>query len=152
MYGLSVEVPQNGNISPCDVSCALDETEDCDLAKLLDKPRTLTMENRQRSLDERSLGDFLMSPRMSTRNADNISRLSDHLENVFGSGRRSGINTPRSGFSTPRSHSSFEPHPIVGEAWDALRRSLVYFRGQPVGTIAASDYSEEKLNYDQVNT
>ncbi|XP_022739122.1 alkaline/neutral invertase CINV2-like [Durio zibethinus] len=33
---------------------------------------------------------------------------------------------------------------------EALRRSLVYFRGQPVGTIAAYDHaSEEVLNYDQ---
>ncbi|KAG0453464.1 hypothetical protein HPP92_024768 [Vanilla planifolia] len=47
--------------------------------------------------------------------------------------------------------NSFEPHPMVAEAWDALRRSLVYFRGQPLGTIAAVDHaSEEVLNYDQV--
>ena len=158
MMGLSVKVPengnvspQNGNISPRAVACtSLDGNEECDLAKLLDRPRTLTMESRQRSLDERSLGDF-MSPRISSRNGDNISRLADHLENAFSSSRRSGVNTPRSGFSTPRSQADFEPHPIVGEAWESLRRSLVYFRGQPVGTIAALDNSEEKLNYDQVN-
>ncbi|KAL4360436.1 hypothetical protein GQ457_04G000330 [Hibiscus cannabinus] len=39
---------------------------------------------------------------------------------------------------------------MVAEAWEALRRSLVYFRGQPVGTIAALDNTEENLNYDQV--
>ena len=39
---------------------------------------------------------------------------------------------------------------MIAEAWETLRRSLVYFRGQPVGTIAALDSSEEKLNYDQV--
>jgi hypothetical protein len=39
----------------------------------------------------------------------------------------------------------------VNEAWEALRKSVVYFRGQPVGTIAATDHaSEEVLNYDQV--
>jgi hypothetical protein len=38
----------------------------------------------------------------------------------------------------------------VAEAWDALRRSLVVFRGQPVGTIAALDNTGEQLNYDQV--
>ncbi|XP_042012608.1 probable alkaline/neutral invertase B [Salvia splendens] len=43
-----------------------------------------------------------------------------------------------------------DPHPMIAEAWDDLRRALVYFRGQPVGTIAALDSSDEKLNYDQV--
>ncbi|KAH9606351.1 hypothetical protein KSS87_023341, partial [Heliosperma pusillum] len=146
MPELSVKVTQNGNITPRD---ALDESEERDFAKLLDRPRALNMESRQRSLDERSLNEFT-TPRASTRNAENISRLADHLENILSNGRRSGINTPRSGFSTPRSLAGFEPHPIVGEAWDALRRSLVYFRGQPVGTIAALDNSEEKCNYDQV--
>lgn len=46
--------------------------------------------------------------------------------------------------------SGFEPHPLMSEAWDALRRSIVSFRGQPVGTIAALDHSTEELNYDQV--
>ncbi|KAM7493528.1 hypothetical protein LguiB_028137 [Lonicera macranthoides] len=40
---------------------------------------------------------------------------------------------------------------MVAEAWDSLRQSLVFFRDQPVGTIAAYDHaSEEVLNYDQV--
>lgn len=43
-----------------------------------------------------------------------------------------------------------DPHPIISEGWKALRKSLVTFRGQPVGTIAALDNSHEKLNYDQV--
>jgi hypothetical protein len=62
------------------------------------------------------------------------------------------VNSP-GGWETPVSsaRNSFEPHPMVAEAWDALRRSLVYFRGQPVGTIAAYDHAtEEVLNYDQV--
>ncbi|ESQ28004.1 hypothetical protein EUTSA_v10019647mg, partial [Eutrema salsugineum] len=55
----------------------------------------------------------------------------------------------RSGWETPV--FSMNPHPMVTEAWEALRRSQVYFRGQPVGTIAAYDHaSEEVLNYDQV--
>jgi Alkaline and neutral invertase len=45
----------------------------------------------------------------------------------------------------------FEPHPTVVAAWEALRKSIVYFRGQPVGTVAACDTAtEEALNYDQV--
>ncbi|KAK8447354.1 hypothetical protein SEVIR_8G054000v4 [Setaria viridis] len=48
-------------------------------------------------------------------------------------------------------HFGGGPHPLVNEAWEALRKSVVYFRGQPVGTIAATDHaSEEVLNYDQV--
>ncbi|KAJ3703675.1 hypothetical protein LUZ61_007380 [Rhynchospora tenuis] len=59
----------------------------------------------------------------------------------------------RAGFDTPNSTSDnvYEPHMMVVAAWEALRKSIVYFRGQPVGTVAACDFtSEEALNYDQV--
>lgn len=114
--------------------CAIAEADDFDLSKLLDKPK-LNIE-RQRSFDERSLSELSV----------NI-RAVDSFENMYSPG---GM---RSGFDTPASsaRNSFEPHPMVAEAWDALRKSLVYFRGQPVGTIAAVDHaSEEVLNYDQV--
>ncbi|KAK8545863.1 hypothetical protein V6N13_141230 [Hibiscus sabdariffa] len=116
-------------------TCSISETEDFDLSRLLDKPR-LNIE-RQRSFDERSLGE------LSTA----LSRGAlDSYETTHSPGWRSGFNTPASS-----ARNSFEPHPMVAEAWDALRRSLVYFRGQPVGTIAAYDHaSEEVLNYDQV--
>ncbi|KAI5430821.1 hypothetical protein KIW84_035083 [Lathyrus oleraceus] len=35
------------------------------------------------------------------------------------------------------------------EAWKTLRLSLVNFHGAPVGTIAALDSTDEKLNFDQ---
>ncbi|CAA7027229.1 unnamed protein product [Microthlaspi erraticum] len=95
-----------------------------DLARLLDRPR-LNIE-RKRSFEERSFNE---------------------IAGIF-----DNINSP-GGWETPASstRNSFEPHPMVAEAWDALRRSLVYFRGQPVGTLAAYDHaSEEVLNYDQV--
>lgn len=57
----------------------------------------------------------------------------------------------RSELSTPGSHSCHESHPMIVNAWECLRQSLVYFRSQPVGTIAALDHSAEELNYDQVN-
>ncbi|XP_024523368.1 probable alkaline/neutral invertase B isoform X2 [Selaginella moellendorffii] len=57
--------------------------------------------------------------------------------------------TVSGGLFSPRIHS-FEPHPMIGEAWEHLRRSIVYFRGNPVGTIAANDSVEEVLNYNQV--
>lgn len=41
--------------------------------------------------------------------------------------------------------------PMMADAWENLRRSLVYFHGRPVGCIAALDSSnEEALNYNQV--
>jgi hypothetical protein len=36
------------------------------------------------------------------------------------------------------------------EAWDALERSIVYYKGRPIGTLAAYDPSLDALNYDQV--
>lgn len=111
------------------------EQDDFDLSRLLDKPR-LNIE-RQRSFDDRSMSEFSIG--------GNIKAGVDGYDPVFSPGILSGLDTPLS------SRNSFEPHPMVGEAWEALRRSLVYFKGQPVGTIAAYDHaSEEVLNYDQV--
>jgi hypothetical protein len=36
------------------------------------------------------------------------------------------------------------------QAWDALEKSIVYYKGRPVGTLAAYDPSVDALNYDQV--
>ncbi|CAN8235377.1 unnamed protein product [Cochlearia groenlandica] len=48
-------------------------------------------------------------------------------------------------------NDTFVHNPMVTQAWEALRRSQVYFREQPVGTVAAYDHvSEEVLNYDRV--
>lgn len=141
MSTTDVDLSQNGSIR-ADTFCL--GIEECDFSKLLERPRPLNME-RQRSYDERSLHELTMglSPQHASRTAEYSSRIIDHLEYSVSPGRRSG-------FSTPRSHIGFEPHPMVAEAWEALRGSLVHFRGQPVGTIAALDNSEEKLNYDQV--
>lgn len=115
--------------------CSISEMDDYDLSKLLDKPR-LNIE-RQRSFDERSLSELSIG---LTRGGV------DNYESTYSPGGRSGFDTPVSS-----TRNSFEPHPMVAEAWEALRRSLVYFRSQPVGTIAAYDHaSEEVLNYDQV--
>lgn len=37
----------------------------------------------------------------------------------------------------------------VAEAWKALEESVIYYNGQPVGTVAACDPTVEELNYDQ---
>ncbi|GAA0176159.1 hypothetical protein LIER_29204 [Lithospermum erythrorhizon] len=113
-------------------SCSISESEDFDLSKLLDK-KILRIE-RQRSFDERSLSEVSVG----------LSRGLDNYDNAYSPGR--WVDTPASS-----ARNSFEPHPVVAEAWDALRRSMVHFRGQPVGTLAAVDHgAEETLNYDQV--
>lgn len=116
--------------------CSISELDDYDLSKLHDRPK-LNIE-RQRSFDERSLSELSIG----------LSRAGlDNYDSSFSPCGRSGFDTPASS-----TRNSFEPHPMVAEAWEALRRSLVHFRGQPVGTIAAYDHaSEEVLNYDQVN-
>lgn len=143
MSSLNVDVPQSTSAGSLDSFCATSRIDECDFLKPLDKNRGLCIE-RNRSFDERSLSELStsLSPHFSARRIEH-SRLVDHLENVFSPGRISGLNTPRS-------QTNFEPHPMVVEAWDALHRTLVFFRGQPVGTIAALDNVEEALNYDQV--
>ena len=108
--------------------CSIADEEDLNLLKDLDKVK-LKIE-RKRSFDERSLSGH------------------DYLEGIYSPG------PGRSGFNTPHSFASlsFESHPMVADAWFALRKSLVFFRGQPLGTLAAVDHAaEEVLNYDQVN-
>ncbi|URE03128.1 plant neutral invertase domain containing protein [Musa troglodytarum] len=115
---------------------SITEADDLDLSRLLERPR-LKLE-RKRSFDERSLSDHAAAGSLQPV---------DSYESMLSLGAmRSVLDTP-----TSSAHNSFEPHPMVAEAWDALRRSIVLFRGHPVGTIAAYDHaSEEVLNYDQV--
>ncbi|KAI8010736.1 putative alkaline/neutral invertase B [Camellia lanceoleosa] len=135
---------QNGHMKHLDGGYSLFEIEDTDLWKLLDKPRSINIE-RNRSFDESSFSEMSISlspPRHLFRNFENAaSHVFDHIDSVYSPGRRSGIGSPRI--------SRVETHPIVFEAWESLRHSLVYFRGQQVGTIAAVDHSVENLNYDQ---
>lgn len=147
LSNLSSDVSQNGCIKTVDSSSSVVELEDFDFSKLSDRPQNLNLE-RQRSFDERSLTEMPMgpSPHPPSR-AENFNRAFDNLDSVFSPVKRSGYTTPLSqhGFGM-----SCEPNPMIAEAWENLRRSLVYFRGQPVGTIAAFGNSDEKLNYDQV--
>lgn len=130
---LNEEVTQNGSLK--DSTNGMAELEEFDFSTLPDKPRNLNIE-RQSSFDERSL----TSP-IPPLGSDFFHRFSDHFDGL--------LSPKRSGYTTPRSPLG-EPHPMVAEAWENLRQSLVHFRGQPVGTIAALDSSDEKLNYDQV--
>jgi len=38
---------------------------------------------------------------------------------------------------------------LVQEAWEALEKSIIYYQGNPVGTVAARDPEVASLNYDQ---
>lgn len=142
---MSPNVSQNGSKKSLETSGSIFEIEDFDVLRSLERPRPVSIE-RVRSFDERSFSELSssLSPRGFGRNPDSSAHIIDHLEYTSSPSRRSGLNTPRS-------NCHFESHPLVADAWEALRRSLVYFRGQPVGTIAAVDHSVEDLNYDQVN-
>ncbi|EEF52721.1 beta-fructofuranosidase, putative [Ricinus communis] len=130
----AMDVSHNGRVKCMETTGSIFEIDDSDVFKLMERPTPVNVA-RNKSFDERSLNSefsITLSPRFNHRN---------HQE--FGSP------TERSGFSTPRSGGHFEPNPMVAEAWESLRRSLVYHRGQPVGTIAALDHSVEELNYNQ---
>ncbi|CAN1175664.1 Alkaline/neutral invertase CINV1, partial [Linum perenne] len=129
-----MDVPKQAGLKNVSSSCSISEMDDFDLSRLLDKPR-LNIE-RKRSFDERSLSELSVG----------LGRGHDNYENTYSPGGRSVFDSPASS-----TRNEFEPHPMVADAWESLRKSIVYFRGQPVGTIAAVDHaSEEVLNYDQV--
>lgn len=48
------------------------------------------------------------------------------------------------------SSSRVNSSPMMEEAWERLQKSYVYYKGKPVGTLAAMDPSAETLNYNQV--
>ncbi|CAK9233471.1 hypothetical protein BDL97_07G110300 [Sphagnum fallax] len=119
-----------------------------DFRKLLElrtRPIPIPIAPIRTTLDERSLSEIISSGLASPRPPRT-------LESVKSSECLEGLLSPsmRSAAGTPRDHPSFEPHPMIADAWEALRRSLVYFRAKPVGTIAAMDPTEESLNYNQV--
>ncbi|BAZ07541.1 glycoside hydrolase 100 family protein [Calothrix sp. NIES-3974] len=47
-------------------------------------------------------------------------------------------------------HKLAKSQRIEAEAWSALEKSIIYYQGRPIGTVAAYDNSTEALNYDQV--
>lgn len=135
MCPTSKEKAQNGNAKRLEGRTSSLETEDSDLLRMMNRPRPVNIE-RNRSFDERSFSEL-----STTLSPPRISHIFDFLDTTYSPGRWTG---------SPRSTSCYDTHPMVGEAWEALRRSLVHFRGNAVGTIAALDHSTEELNYDQV--
>ena len=45
-----------------------------------------------------------------------------------------------------------EREQLLATAWDELEKSIVLYRGEPVGTVAARDPDVDALNYDQCFT
>ncbi|RAL49320.1 hypothetical protein DM860_012753 [Cuscuta australis] len=123
------EVNPNGSLKEMEGILSMEELEEFDFLKFSEKPRNVNIERRS-SWDERTL---LTSP-------------SAPLDSIFF--LDGGVVSEKK--SSPKSPFGDSPPPLVAEAWDHLKQSLVYFRGKPVGTIAALDCSDEKLNYDQV--
>lgn len=129
---------------------SLADPDDFDLTRLLNHRPRINVD-RQRSFDDRSLSELSLAGTGGGRagwGGGGGGTMMESYESMYspGGGLRSLCGTPASS-----TRLSFEPHPLVGEAWEALRRSLVSFRGQPLGTIAAVDHSAgEVLNYDQV--
>lgn len=115
------------------------EIEDYELPRLLNRTRPLNIERNISFSEFKSFGAEMPNGHFQRNNSDH------NHEYASSSPLR------RSGFNTPRSNGYYESHPMFADAWESLRRSLVHFRGQPVGTIAAVDHSVEELNYDQVN-
>ncbi|KAJ3671454.1 hypothetical protein LUZ60_007533 [Juncus effusus] len=110
---------------------SISESDDFDFVQAARTPR-LGIE-RKRSLDDLSI-PITLKP-------------IDSYDNIPSPIAESGPDTP---FSSTDANS-FEPHPVIADAWEALRKSVVNYRGQPVGTVAACDTSsDEALNYDQV--
>ncbi|PPR83566.1 hypothetical protein GOBAR_AA37146 [Gossypium barbadense] len=123
MCPLRINGSPNGNVKTLESAGTIFEAEDSDiLLRIMERPRAINV-----SFEERPSNELL----------------SNHFECLSPHGRRSG-------FNSPRSYTSFEAHAMVGEAWENMKRSIVYYRRQPVGTVAAMDHSVEELNYDQV--
>ncbi|MBA0733989.1 hypothetical protein Gogos_017943 [Gossypium gossypioides] len=123
MCPLRINGSPNGNVKTLGSAGTIFEAEDPDiLLRIMERPRAINV-----SFEERPSNELL----------------SNHFECLSPHGRRSG-------FNSPRSYTSFEAHAMVGEAWENMKRSIVYYRRQPVGTVAAMDHSVEELNYDQV--
>uniref|UniRef100_A0A0D9ZKY1 Alkaline/neutral invertase n=2 Tax=Oryza TaxID=4527 RepID=A0A0D9ZKY1_9ORYZ len=148
MYEMEVAGMRKAS-SHASMAAAAADPDDFDLTRMLNHRPRINVD-RQRSFDDRSLAELSISGTASRGGGGGggYPTMMESYESMYspGGGLRSLCGTPASS-----TRLSFDPHPLVFDAWDALRRSLVCFRGQPLGTIAAVDHSsDEVLNYDQV--
>lgn len=112
-----------------------------DFSKLPERPRILSADGdmlRAKSLSETQFAGLgCLSPQMSST-TDYSNGLPPFPVNM-------------SDLDTTSSAVGHETSPMMSQAWEALKRAKLYFHGEAVGTLAAMDSSEEKLNYDQVS-
>ncbi|KAK8588082.1 hypothetical protein V6N12_022539 [Hibiscus sabdariffa] len=59
-------------------------------------------------------------------------------------------NSELNGIYSAIKSSNTENTAMMEEAWETLQKSYVYYKGRPVGTLAAMDPTAEALNYNQV--
>ncbi|OAE22973.1 hypothetical protein AXG93_2717s1030 [Marchantia polymorpha subsp. ruderalis] len=120
-----------------------------DLVKLMDVKHRQAGGETHRSLDEKSFSEIMNFPETAVRppRALETVKSSECLEGMVSPGIRANSS---SSTSQPRPQTTFEPNAMISSAWEALRKSLVHFRGKPVGTLAACDPTEDSLNYNQV--
>ncbi|KAK1369421.1 Alkaline/neutral invertase [Heracleum sosnowskyi] len=142
----SVDVTPSESVEDPETSCIVPKTE-FDISKLPERPIHLSTDRdmvRAHSLSAAAFADLgCLSPQMSSRTG-NISKL-DHSD-----GGLPPVPVNMSDPDTTSSAVGHETSPMMSEAWEALKRAKLHFRGEAVGTLAAMDSSEEKLNYDQV--
>ncbi|KAJ3679819.1 hypothetical protein LUZ60_016097 [Juncus effusus] len=125
-----------------------------DFSKIDDQQKTRLNLERHRSCElERSIFE-ISSPLIPSSPKHPLKLDKLRIINSDNNNNMQTISSPKinggSCVNTPLFSHGFESNPSMAEAWEALKRSVVCFRGRPVGTIAALDPSEESLNYDQV--
>ncbi|XP_074332905.1 putative alkaline/neutral invertase F isoform X2 [Apium graveolens] len=142
---LETDVTPSENAEDLETSCIAPKIN-FDFSKFPERPRKLSKDGdmlRAKSLSEISFSGLgRLSPQMSSR-IDRISELhcSDGLPPPL------PVNTDLDTASSAEGH---ETSLMMSEAWEALKQAKLHFHGEAVGTVAATDNFEEKLNYDQV--
>ncbi|KAG9147466.1 hypothetical protein Leryth_007267 [Lithospermum erythrorhizon] len=102
-----------------DHACRFGYSAECLLEESSTRIPLTDLSKNQRSWDERSLASY--SPQPPSRAENYGFRGFDNFDALNSPSKRSGIYTPRSQFSC-------EPNPMISEAWEHLRRSMVFFR------------------------
>ncbi|WOG84740.1 hypothetical protein DCAR_0103924 [Daucus carota subsp. sativus] len=142
----SADVTLTEFVNNVETPCTVSELDEFDFSKFPQQPRLLKKEGdrlgSRLSLDKISFSDLKCFSYQMSSETDSTSKLphSDALPS----------STVKSDSDTTSSAEGHETSPMISEAWEALKRAKLHFRGKAIGTIAAMDSSEEKLNYDQV--
>lgn len=106
--------------------------------------------DRQKSCEPVLLHNMCLDLNSSTTSLQPV------VHKPFENGSAETNNNHSPNFKSTLKNGPIPPSPtsvnLLREAWEALNRSRVYFRGYPIGTIAALDHSVDELNYNQVDS